>query len=102
MPTPTVTKKADLAYRAGTSDKVYHVWVENVGANHFVKFRYGRRGSTLNEGTKVGPTDTASAIREFEKIVSEKLGKGYKPISAAKSDSAFRDAIKKGRNDRAA
>jgi predicted DNA-binding WGR domain protein len=80
MPTPTVTKKTDLAYRAGTSDKVYHVWVENVGANHFVKFKYGRRGSTLTEGTKVGPTDTAAALREYDKIVAEKLGKGYKPM----------------------
>lgn len=95
MPTPTTTKRTDLAYKAGTSDKVYHVWVENVGANWFVKFRYGRRGSTLTDGTKVGPTDTASAMRVYETVVTEKLAKGYKPIPKPeiKSSPAFRAAM---------
>lgn len=82
--TPTITKKADLEYREGSSDKVYHVWIENVGANHFVKFKYGRRGSTLMAGTKIGPTHAAKAVEVYNKIVSEKTGKGYKPIPGTK------------------
>lgn len=80
MPTPTITYRTDLAYKSGTSDKVYHIWVENVGANWFVKFRYGRRGSTLTDGIKVGPTDTRSAEKVYLDIVKEKIGKGYKTI----------------------
>lgn len=77
-PTPTRTRSADLFYKEGSSDKVYHIWIENVGANHFVKSRHGRRGSTLIDATKVGPTHAAEAEKIYARVVAEKVSKGYK------------------------
>jgi len=39
---------------------------------------YGRRGATLTTGTKTkAPVDHATALRIFDKLVSEKQSKGY-------------------------
>lgn len=83
-PTPKITCRADLEFRSGGSDKVYHIWIENVGANHTVKFKYGRRGATLNEGTKIGPTHEAEAQKVYRSIVTEKLGKGYEAMPSSR------------------
>lgn len=93
--TPVITHRCDLEFRVGSSDKVYHIWIENVGANHTVKFKYGRRGRTLNEGIKTGPTHAAHARDTYLKIIAEKLGKGYKemPKAKAKTEPAFRAAM---------
>lgn len=90
--TPVITRRCDLEYRSGSSDKVYHIWIENVGANHTVKFKYGRRGSTLNEGIKVGPTHARAAEDVYLKVISEKLGKGYKDMPKSKPFGAVKGA----------
>jgi bifunctional non-homologous end joining protein LigD len=80
-PTPVITNKANLAYKSGSSDKVYNIWIENVGANYEVKFEYGRRGQTLQKGIKQpAPTHSARAKAIFDEVVDEKLGKGYKHV----------------------
>lgn len=67
-----------LYYRQGSSDKVYQASIEPRGDKCLVNFAYGRRGSTLQAGTKT-PTavsyDAAKAI--YEKLISEKMAKGY-------------------------
>lgn len=78
--TPVITHTCSLEFRSGSSDKVYHIWIENVGANHTVKFQYGRRGSTLVEGIKIGPTHAKAAQNAYHKVLAEKLGKGYKEM----------------------
>jgi bifunctional non-homologous end joining protein LigD len=83
--TPVITHRCDLEYREGRSDKVYHIWIENVGANHTVKFRYGRRGSTLTDGVKTGPTHAKAAQEAYLKVLTEKLGKGYKEMPKGKT-----------------
>jgi bifunctional non-homologous end joining protein LigD len=82
--TPTRVAECHLEYRVGSSDKVYMIWIENVGANHYVKFQYGRRGSSLNSGVKVGPTHALAAKEAYLKVIKEKLGKGYKDVTARK------------------
>lgn len=80
-----------LHFQAGTSDKVYEVDLVEVGPDRFVvNFRYGRRGSTLRDGSKtVLPVDRAQAERVFEKLVKSKTDKGYvdqqavSPVQAA-------------------
>ncbi len=69
-----------LYYREGASDKVYQA---TIGQNHdgyIVTFAFGRRGSTLQTGTKT-PTavnyEAAKAI--YDKLVKEKKAKGYTP-----------------------
>jgi bifunctional non-homologous end joining protein LigD len=70
--------RVTLYYREGSSDKVYQASIEQAGERFVVNFAYGRRGTTLNTGTKTNvPVDYASAKRIFDKLVQEKKGKGY-------------------------
>lgn len=71
-------KSVSLYYREGSSDKEYHVRIEESGAGFLVNFAYGRRGSTLATGTKTAsPVDFDVAQRLFDKLVKEKKAKGY-------------------------
>ena len=70
--------KVSLYYCEGTSDKVYHIQLESEGCGHVVNFQYGRRGSTLNCGTKTpNPVSLEEAEKIYNKLLKEKLGKGY-------------------------
>jgi bifunctional non-homologous end joining protein LigD len=67
-----------LYYREGNSDKIYQCSIEAAGGRFVVNFAYGRRGSTMNTGTKTNvPVDYDSAKRIFNKLVKEKMAKGY-------------------------
>ena len=86
---PSVT----LYFKEGTSDKVYQCQIEAAGERFVVTFAYGRRGSTLNTGTKTNvPVSFDDAQRIFDKLVKEKKGKGYTegeagtPYTSADSD----------------
>jgi bifunctional non-homologous end joining protein LigD len=69
-----------LYFKEGASDKVYQCAIEPAGERFVVNFQYGRRGSTLNTGTKTNvPVDYDQAKRIFNKLVKEKTGKGYTP-----------------------
>ena len=71
--TTTEPKQTTLYFREGNSDKVYHVSLEQNGnPEHFlVRFAFGRRGFTLQTGTKTatprrlrhGAADLQSAHR---------------------------------------
>ncbi len=75
------TERTTLYYREGSSDKVYQVALEPAGDGLFVvNFAYGRRGSTLNTGTKTqGPVPEAQARAIYFKLVRGKTAKGYTP-----------------------
>jgi bifunctional non-homologous end joining protein LigD len=45
-------ERITLYYRQGTSDKVYQASIEPAGELFIVNFAYGRRGATLQTGTK--------------------------------------------------
>jgi hypothetical protein len=68
-----------LEYREGTSDKVYEVDLCEVGPDQYVvNFRYGRRGTTLRDGSKTpAPVTQAKAQAVFDALLAEKRGKGY-------------------------
>ena len=69
-----------LYYREGSSDKLYQIALEPSGDRFVVNFAFGRRGSTLQTGTKTpAPVDHETASRIFETLVSEKKAKGYTP-----------------------
>src|ERR1035437_5369226 len=69
-----------LYYKGGGSDKVYSARIEPSGAGFVVTFAYGRRGSTLQTGSKTAePVDYATAKKIFDKLVAEKTAKGYTP-----------------------
>ena len=72
----------ELEYREGSSDKVYRAAVEAGGGGFVVSFAYGRRGATLNTGTKTPqPVAYDEAVKVYEKLVKSKTAKGYKPVA---------------------
>jgi bifunctional non-homologous end joining protein LigD len=72
--------RTTLYYREGSSDKIYQCAIEPAGTRFVVNFAYGRRGSTLNTGTKTNvPVDWDDAKRIYDKLVKEKTSKGYTP-----------------------
>jgi bifunctional non-homologous end joining protein LigD len=77
------TKSAEqitLYYREGASDKVYQAAIESSQDGYAVNFAYGRRGSTLTTGTKTAaPVAYERAKQLYDKLVSEKMAKGYTP-----------------------
>src|SRR5690606_13063527 len=80
MNTLMETDEISLHYRKGASDKVYQVRIEPKDAGFVVRFAFGRRGTTLNTGTKTPvPVDYAEARKIFEKLIRAKLAKGYSP-----------------------
>ena len=67
-----------LHYRDGCSDKIYRAAIEPRDGFYVVTFAYGRRGSTLTTGTKtVCPLPFDAAQKIYDKLVREKLAKGY-------------------------
>lgn len=69
-----------LYFRQGSSDKVYQASIESADGGHVVRFAYGRRGTTLQTGTKTNaPVSYEEAKRIFDKLVAEKTAKGYTP-----------------------
>ena len=72
---------ASLYFSEGGSDKVYHAQIIGDDASGYVvNFQYGRRGSTLQSGSKTpSPVPLVKAQAVFDKIVKEKVSKGYSP-----------------------
>jgi len=69
-----------LFFRQGSSDKVYQASIEQQNGGHVVNFAFGRRGTTLQTGTKThAPVNYEEAKRIFDKLVNEKAAKGYTP-----------------------
>lgn len=96
-PTDSPTPAADhltLYYRQGSSDKVYQVSITPKDQGFVVTFAFGRRGSTLQTGTKTTTPvsyDTARVI--FDKLVTEKVNKGYTP---AENGTPYQHSAKEG------
>jgi bifunctional non-homologous end joining protein LigD len=73
-------KSIRLAYKDGSSDKVYHAAILEDGGKYSVAVEWGRRGSTLSTGDKAKDTTLEKAEAAFEKIVREKTAKGYAEV----------------------
>jgi bifunctional non-homologous end joining protein LigD len=79
-----------LHYREGSSDKVYQVSIEPQDAGYLVNFAFGRRGTTLQTGTKTQtPIELSAAQKIFDKLVKEKTAKGYKETTDTADLSAL-------------
>ncbi len=89
MPTESVT----LYFRQGGSDKIYSACIEDKNGGHVVNFAFGRRGSTLQTGTKTYvPVSFDEAKKIYNKLVREKTGKGYTPGANGTSYSGTENA----------
>src|SRR6266403_476064 len=76
------TERAELYFRQGSSDKVYHLQLENVQDQWSVQAQWGRRGSALQSDVKVSGTGYEEAKRAYDRILREKTGKGYQIAQA--------------------
>jgi bifunctional non-homologous end joining protein LigD len=80
MTTALQSEKITLYFRQGSSDKVYNCSLDPSGTGFVVNFAYGRRGSTMQTGSKTtAPVDYAAAKKIYDKLVAEKTAKGYTP-----------------------
>jgi bifunctional non-homologous end joining protein LigD len=69
-----------LYYRQGSSDKIYQARIAPEGNGYLVLFAYGRRGTTLQTGTKTQtPVAHDEAKKIYDKLITEKIAKGYTP-----------------------
>ena len=75
-----MNESIELAFKEGSSDKVYQAELKEESAGYVVNFAYGRRGNTLATGTKTAtPVEYATAKKVYDKLVHSKTAKGYKP-----------------------
>jgi bifunctional non-homologous end joining protein LigD len=78
----TMNDSVDLIYvdDASNSNKEYHLQlVQNSSGSYDVLAQWGRRGGTLQSGSKVIGVPLEKAEKVFNKTKDEKLGKGYIP-----------------------
>ena len=82
-PEPRISEepqRVTLYYREGGSDKIYQVTLAATGTGYIVNFAFGRRGSTLQTGSKTAsPVAYTTALKIYHKLVQEKMAKGYTP-----------------------
>lgn len=81
-------REASLAMREGVHDKVYNIWTHEVEGGYAVFATWGRRGQTLQQGMKCRPTSPEEADKVFEKVLAEKLAKGYSRVEGSSGSLA--------------
>lgn len=78
-------ESVSLYFSQGSSDKEYHASLEKKDKGWVVNFKYGRRGSASNTGTKTEePVDYGVAKSVYDKLVVSKVAKGYVPDESGK------------------
>jgi len=68
-----------LSYREGTSDKVYHIFINRIDSSlsYEVECEWGRRTSSLRRQIKLHSADYGVCASATNKIMDQKLAKGY-------------------------
>jgi bifunctional non-homologous end joining protein LigD len=90
-------KAVSLSFREGSSDKLYNAaLVQEDDGTHTVHVEWGRRGLTLQQGTKAERTSLEVATKAFDKVVKEKTGKNYKEVPGADGKTTLVGAEKTG------
>ena len=83
---------ATLEFRVEGHDKEYHLTIKEDGGSYVVEAAWGRRGQTLQMADKCRPTSLEAAERVFDKVVKEKLAKGYKHAATERAEDAVSTA----------
>jgi len=97
----SVIKEIELFYQEGTSDKVYNAMIVKDGDAFTVKVAWGRRGSTLNTGSKAVKVPLAAAQKKYDSLVREKTNKGYQPITTELQPAAVAPPVGEGSGSKA-
>jgi bifunctional non-homologous end joining protein LigD len=82
------TERAEMYFRQGSSDKVYHLQLENAEDKWSVQAQWGRRGSALQSDVKLSNSPYEEAKRLYDRIFREKTGKGYQIAQATASGNS--------------
>ena len=75
-------RSIQLFFQEGGSDKVYNASIVKDGDAYTVTCEWGRRGSSLQTGSKAVRVPLAAAQRKFDSLVREKTAKGYQEVTA--------------------
>lgn len=71
-------EKISLYFCEGSSDKEYHIQLEEAAGGWVINFQYGKRGSTLKSDTKTAvAVDYDTAKKAYDKLVKRQMGNGY-------------------------
>ena len=81
-------KSIELFFQEGSSDKVYNAQIVKDGDAYTVSCQWGRRGASLQEGSKAVRVPLAQAQKKFDSLVREKTGKGYQAITTEQQPAA--------------
>ena len=76
------TERAEMYFRRGSSDKVYHLQLENTQDQWSVKAQWGRRGFALQSDIKTSNASYEDAKRVYDRVLREKTVKGYQIAQA--------------------
>src|ERR1035437_4676329 len=88
-------KNVSLYFKEGSSDKEYHIQLEEAKGGFVVNFQYGRVGNALQTGTKTpSPVSEAEADKIYTKLLKEKTAKGYAESGEKKKDFSEVSPIK--------
>lgn len=99
----TIKETVTLYFREGSSDKFYNANIEETDGEFKLTFVYGRTGTSGQSGIKCSNTNYDTVKKEYDKLVKEKMAKGYKPDANAvsyagisnKTDSGLRPHLLK-------
>jgi bifunctional non-homologous end joining protein LigD len=88
-------ERVTLYHRKGSSDKIYQTAIEPAGNLFVVNYAHGRRGATLNTGTKTNvPVDYESAKRIFDQVVKEKKNHPKTPYTEGTDGTPYQNSDK--------
>jgi bifunctional non-homologous end joining protein LigD len=77
----SVVESRDLFYQEGNSDKEYHIQLISNGNDFQIDCQWGRRGNTLQTQTKLSGATLQNAKKLYDKVVGEKVAKGYQDLN---------------------
>ena len=93
----TQVQKQTLYSTEGGADKQYTLWIEAKDDGFVVQAQWGPRGGTVQSGTKTPvPVPLDKAQKVYDKVVSEKLAKGYHAGADAPAFSQVANAVDSG------
>jgi len=91
-----------LFFQEGSSDKVYFARIVPSGAGTFdVVVQWGRRGSALQQGKKALKVSLEKAEATLQRLVREKLSKGYEAMTASTKPAEVAPPMGEGSGSRA-
>jgi bifunctional non-homologous end joining protein LigD len=95
-------KTVSLFFQEGNSDKLYNATLfEDDGGTFTVSCEWGRRGSSLQKGSKAVKVTREKAEKVMASLVREKTNKGYEEIASDKKPASVAPPEGEGSGSRA-